>query len=169
MTAILGISAFYHDSAAALLIDGEIVAAAQEERFSRKKHDHAFPRMAVEYCLRQAGHRAEDLDIVSFYDKPLLKFDRLLETYLSYAPVGFRSFIRGMPLWMGEKLFVPREIDRALARKGKRRLVFALHHESHAASAFFPSPFEEAAILTIDGVGGWATAAFGEVQLFQMP
>ncbi len=161
MTAILGISAFYHDSAAALLVDGNIVAAAQEERFTRKKHDHEFPRKAVEYCLLQANLRPEDLDVVSFYDKPLLKFDRLLETYLAYAPSGFRSFVRAMPLWMGEKLFVPREIDRALGRKANRRLVFTLHHESHAASAFFPSPFEEAAILTIDGVGEWATAACG--------
>ncbi len=161
MTAILGISAFYHDSAAALVVDGEIVAAAQEERFSRKKHDHEFPVHAVEYCLRNAGLDASDLDFVGFYDKPLLKFERLLETYLSYAPSGFRSFVKAMPLWLKKKLHLPREMSRALEKRYSRRYVFTRHHDSHAASAFFPSPFDEAAILTLDGVGEWTTAAFG--------
>ncbi len=161
MTAILGISAFYHDSAAALVVDGRIVAAAQEERFSRKKHDDRFPVHAIEYCLREAGLRAEELDYVGFYDKPLLKFERLLETYLAYAPAGFRSFLMAMPLWLGQKLYLPREMNRGLGMKFPRRYVFPEHHESHAASAFFPSPFEEAAILTLDGVGEWATASYG--------
>ncbi len=161
MTAILGISAFYHDSAAALVIDGEIVAAAQEERFSRKKHDHRFPVNAVAYCLEQAGLQAEDLDYVGFYDKPFLKFERLLETYLAYAPAGFRSFLQALPLWLREKLHLPREIDKGLGLSHRKRYVFTEHHESHAASAFFPSPFEEAAILTVDGVGEWATASYG--------
>ncbi len=158
---ILGISAFYHDSAAALIKDGEIVAAAQEERFSRKKHDSALPQQAIEYCLGQAGIGPEQLDYVGFYDKPLLKFERLLETYLACAPRGFVSFCKAMPLWLKQKLHVPREMDRALGRKYRKRFVFPDHHESHAASAFFPSPFEEAAILTIDGVGEWATATCG--------
>ncbi len=161
MTAILGISAFYHDSAAALVIDGEIVAAAQEERFTRKKHDHAFPLHAVNYCLEEARITPEELDLVGFYDKPFLKFERLLETYLAYAPAGFRSFASAMPLWLRHKLHLPRVMNKALQYKYKKRYVFTLHHESHAASAFFPSPFEEAAILTVDGVGEWATAAFG--------
>ncbi|HSR69000.1 MAG TPA: carbamoyltransferase [Acidobacteriota bacterium] len=161
MTAILGISAFYHDSAAALVVDGEIVAAAQEERFSRIKHDHEFPQQAVDYCLREAGLKASQLDLVGFYDKPLLKFDRLLETYLAYAPRGFRSFLKAMPLWLRQKLHLPREMNRALNKAYKRRYVFVRHHESHAASAFFPSPFEEAALLTLDGVGEWSTAALG--------
>jgi len=161
MTAILGISAFYHDSAAALVVDGRIVAAAQEERFTRKKHDPAFPAHAVEYCLAEAGLRAEDIDYVGFYDKPLLKFERLLETYLSYAPVGLRSFLKSMPLWFRRKLHMPRVISKALDGRYTKRFVFAEHHESHAASAFFPSPFEQAAILTLDGVGEWATAAWG--------
>ena len=161
MTAILGISAFYHDSAAALLVDGEVVAAAQEERFTRKKHDYGFPSHAIEYCLEHAGLSAADLDYVGFYDKPLLKFERLLETYLSYAPSGFRSFLKAMPLWLKQKLFLPREIRKGLHHEYKRRVVFTEHHESHAASAFFPSPFEEAAILTIDGVGEWTTVSLG--------
>ena len=161
MAAILGISAFYHDSAAALVVDGKIVAAAQEERFSRKKHDDEFPVHAVDYCLEEAGLRPEQLDYVGFYDKPYQKFDRLLETYLGYAPVGFRSFAKALPLWVKVKLRLPREIDRGLHYGFKKRYVFAEHHESHAASAFFPSPFEEAAILTLDGVGEWATATWG--------
>jgi len=161
MTAILGISAFYHDSAAALVVDGEIVAAAQEERFSRIKHDFSFPEAAIQYCLREAGVLPRDLDYVGFYDKPLLKFDRLLETYLAYAPRGFGSFLKAMPLWMRRKLHLPRLIRRGLGGGYTRRIVFCEHHESHAASAFFPSPFEEAAILTLDGVGEWATASFG--------
>lgn len=161
MTAILGISAFYHDSAAALLVDGRIVAAAQEERFSRKKHDSGFPTQAVAYCLSEAGLAPEALDWVGFYDKPLLKFERLLETYLAFAPRGLRSFSMAMPIWLREKLFLPRTMARELGGAYKKRFVFAGHHESHAASAFFPSPFEEAAVLTVDGVGEWATAAFG--------
>ena len=161
MTAILGISAYYHDSAAALVIDGEIVAAAQEERFTRVKHDHAFPSNAISYCLEEAGLRPEDLDYVGFYDKPFLKFERILETYLAFAPRGFRSFVKAMPLWMRQKLHLAREIRRELEGGYRRRIVFSEHHESHAASAFFPSPFEEAAILTLDGVGEWATASFG--------
>ena len=161
MTAILGISAFYHDSAAALVVDGEIVAAAQEERFTRKKHDHSFPWSAITYCLEEAGIRPEDLDLVGFYDKPFLKFERLLETYLAYAPRGFRSFTKAMPLWLRHKLHLQRVMNKGLQFKYEKRYVFPLHHESHAASAFFPSPFEDAAILTADGVGEWATAAFG--------
>ena len=161
MTAILGISAFYHDSAAAIVVDGEIVAAAQEERFSRKKHDHRFPQHAIDHCLKQAGLTPADLDYVGFYDKPFLKFERLLETYLAYAPRGFRSFLMAMPLWLREKLHLPREISSGLNGDYKKRYVFTEHHQSHAASAFFPSPFEEAAILTLDGVGEWATASFG--------
>ena len=161
MTAVLGISAFYHDSAAALVIDGKIVAAAQEERFTRKKHDAGFPRHAIDYCLREAGLTAADLDYVGFYDKPLLKFERLLETYLSFAPVGFRSFSKAIPIWLKEKLWLRRALNRGLHRAYRKRYVFTEHHESHAASAFFPSPFEEAAILTVDGVGEWATASYG--------
>ena len=161
MTAILGISAFYHDSAAALVVDGDIVAAAQEERFTRKKHDFAFPQHAIDYCLEEAGIGPEDLDHVAFYDKPLTKFERLLETYVTYAPVGFRSFRKAMPLWLKEKLWLPRQMDTGLRKAFNGRYVFTEHHESHAASAFFPSPYEEAAILTMDGVGEWATASFG--------
>ena len=161
MTAILGISAYYHDSAAAVVVDGEIVAAAQEERFTRIKHDHAFPTNAIASCLDQAGIGPEDLSYVGFYDKPLLKFERLLETYLAFAPVGFRSFLKAMPLWLNQKLHLPREIRRELEGAYRRRIVFTEHHESHAASAFYPSPFEEAAIMTLDGVGEWATASFG--------
>jgi carbamoyltransferase len=158
---ILGISAFYHDSAACLVRDGEIVAAAQEERFTRKKHDARFPEHAIDYCLAAGDLDASQLDCVAFYDKPLLKFDRLLETYIGYAPDGFRSFAAAMPLWLGRKLHVPREIDRGLRRRYRGRYVFMEHHESHAASAFYPSPFAEAAILTLDGVGEWATGSFG--------
>ncbi|MEX2186951.1 MAG: carbamoyltransferase [Pirellulales bacterium] len=166
MTAILGISAFYHDSAAALVVDGEIVAAAQEERFSRRKHDERFPVAAIAYCLAEAGIAVERLDHVAFYDKPLTKFERLLETYLAFAPAGFRSFRRLMPAWLKEKLFLPRAMDEGLATAGlggqfRGRYVFTDHHESHAASAFFPSPFDEAAILTLDGVGEWSTACVG--------
>jgi carbamoyltransferase len=158
---ILGISAFYHDSAACLVRDGEILAAAQEERFTRKKHDHGFPRRALEYCLGEAGIRAEDLDFVAFYDKPLLKFDRILETYIGYAPLGYKLFLKGLPLWLHEKLYTPRELDRGLDGRYRGRYVFTRHHESHAASAFFPSPFERAAILTLDGVGEWSTGSIG--------
>ena len=158
---ILGISAFYHDSAACLVQDGRLIAAAQEERFTRRKHDYRLPQHAIDYCLREAGITPADLDHVAFYDKPLLKFERLLETYLAYAPVGFRSFLQAMPLWLGQKLHLPREIDRGLKHQYKGRYVFTEHHESHAASAFFPSPFDEAAILTLDGVGEWATASYG--------
>ena len=158
---ILGISAFYHDSAAALLVDGEIVAAAQEERFTRRKHDYRFPTQAVAYCLREADIDASQLDHVGFYDKPLLKFERLLETYIAYAPRGFKLVRMGLPLWLRQKLWLPREMDRALNGQFNGRYVFAEHHESHAASAFFPSPFDEAAILTVDGVGEWATASIG--------
>ncbi len=161
MAAILGISAFYHDSAAALVVDGRIVAAAQEERFTRKKHDPAFPARAAEACLREAGITADDLDYVAFYDKPLTKFERLLETYLSYAPSGFRSFRLAIPLWLKDKLHMRGTIRRGLGGATRARLVFADHHETHAASAFFPSPFDSAAILTLDGVGEWTTAAFG--------
>lgn len=161
MTYILGVSAFYHDSAAALVQDGKILAAAQEERFSRKKHDYRFPTQAIDFCLGKAGIDPSQLDHVAFYDKPLLKFDRLLETYLAYAPMGFRSFLKAMPLWLRQKLHHPRELHRGLNRKYKGRFIFTEHHESHAASAFFPSPFEEAAILTLDGVGEWATASMG--------
>ena len=156
---ILGISAFYHDSAACLVQDGRIVAAAQEERFTRKKHDFNFPAKAIEYCLDEAGIEASELDLVAFYDKPLLKFERILETYLSYAPSGFKLFLMGLPLWLKEKLYTPRELDKGLSGQYKGRYVFMGHHESHAASAFFPSPFEEAAILTLDGVGEWATGS----------
>jgi carbamoyltransferase len=161
MTAILGISAFYHDSAAALVVDGEIVAAAQEERFTRRKHDWQFPAHAIAYCLRESSLEPGQLDYVGFYDKPLLKFDRLLETYLAYAPVGLPSFLKAMPLWLKQKLHLPREIREGLGGDFRKRCVFLEHHESHAASAFFPSPFEEAAILTLDGVGEWATASYG--------
>ncbi len=161
VTAVLGISAYYHDSAAALVVDGQIVAAAQEERFTRKKHDHDFPINAIDYCLEEAGLKRSQLDYVGFYDKPLMKFDRLLETYVTYAPAGFRSFLRAMPVWLRQKLHLPREMRKALGGEYKKRFVFPEHHESHAASAFFPSPFEEAAVLTLDGVGEWATASFG--------
>jgi len=164
MASILGLSAFYHDSAAALLVDGEIVAAAQEERFTRVKHDHEFPKNAVNYCLREAGLTADKLDYVVFYEKPLLKFDRLLETYFAYAPSGLKSFMMAMPQWLKSKLHLPKEIRKALGNRYKKRIAFTRHHESHAASAFFPSPFEESAILTMDGVGEWDTATIGRGQ-----
>src|SRR5689334_22693828 len=161
MTAILGVSAFYHDSAAALVVDGKIVAAAQEERFTRKKYDEQFPVHAIDYCLKQAGLRADQLDYVGFYDKPFLKFQRLMETYLSYAPQGFASFRKAMPVWLNQKLHLTREMNQGLGGVYKKKFIFTDHHESHAASAFYPSPFEQAAILTLDGVGEWATASFG--------
>jgi carbamoyltransferase len=162
---ILGVSAFYHDSAAALIEDGRIVAAAQEERFSRRKHDSRFPRGAIDYCLAQAGTSIEALDYVAFYDKPFVKFERLLETYLAFAPRGFRSFRMSIPLWLKEKLFQKRLLCEEFTRNApgidwEQRLLFAEHHQSHAASAFFASPFDEAAVLTMDGVGEWATTSF---------
>jgi carbamoyltransferase len=162
---ILGLSAFYHDSAAALIVDGEIIAAAQEERFTRKKHDAGFPGNAISYCLDEAGISLNDVDHVVFYDKPLVKFERLLETYLAYAPKGFRSFVAAMPVWLKDKLFLKSTLKRELtelsgmADKDLPALLFAEHHESHAASAFFPSPFEKAAVLCLDGVGEWATTS----------
>lgn len=160
MTSILGISAFYHDSAAALVVDGRIVAAAQEERFTRIKHDSNFPAKAVDYCLSEAGITPAQLDYACFYEKPLLKFDRLIESYLAYAPRGFASFLSALPVWLRKKLHLRREIRNGLGGY-RRRIVFPEHHESHAASAFFPSPFDEAAILTVDGVGEWATCTWG--------
>ncbi|MBT5871902.1 MAG: hypothetical protein HOH43_00675, partial [Candidatus Latescibacteria bacterium] len=157
---ILGISAFYHDSAAALVRDGHIVGAAQEERFSRKKHDHRFPGNAVNYCMEAAEISPDELDCVIFYDKPLTKFERLLETYLRYAPTGIRSFNMAMPLWLKEKLWMPDTIKKALDGFGGK-VLFCDHHESHAASAFYPSPFEEAVVLTMDGVGEWTTSSWG--------
>jgi carbamoyltransferase len=161
---ILGISAFYHDAAAAIIQDGEIIAAAQEERFTRKKHDAAFPTNAVKFCLQYAGVSIDQLDAVAFYDKPLLKLERLLETYYAFAPKGLRSFITAMPVWLNEKMFLKRLLHEELKKlatydKKKMKLLFPEHHLSHAASAFYPSPFEKAAILTIDGVGEWATAS----------
>ncbi len=156
---ILGISAFYHDSAACLIKDGEILSAAQEERFTRKKHDHNFPIKAIEFCLKDAGIVAEQIDLVAFYDKPFLKFERLLETYLAYAPVGIKSFIKAMPLWIKEKLWMKEMIKDKLGYTGK--IIFPEHHESHAASAFYPSPYNKAAILTMDGVGEWTTTSYG--------
>jgi carbamoyltransferase len=156
---ILGISAFYHDSAACLIKDGDIVAAAQEERFTRKKHDHNFPVKAINYCLTSQNLKPNDLALVAFYDKPFLKFERILETYLAYAPVGFTSFIKAMPLWIKEKLWMKEYIKSQIGYTGK--VIFPEHHESHAASAFFPSPFNEAAILTMDGVGEWTTTSCG--------
>ncbi|MBN1269803.1 MAG: carbamoyltransferase [Kiritimatiellae bacterium] len=161
---ILGISAYYHDSAAALVRDGEIIAAAQEERFSRKKHDFRFPFNAVRYCLAEGGITTENLDGVAFYDKPITKFARILETYLAVAPKGLRSFMMALPLWMKQKLWIPLEIEKALEMCGispAAPIYFPEHHESHAASAFFPSPFKRAAILTVDGVGEWATSTLG--------
>lgn len=156
---ILGISAYYHDSAAALVKDGRIVAAAQEERFTRKKHDFNFPKNAIEYCLKEAGITAADLSYVAFYDKPLIKFERILETYLAYAPHGLKSFFMAMPLWLKDKLWIPNMIEKDLGYEGE--ILFPEHHESHAASAFYPSPFQEAAFLTLDGVGEWTTTSYG--------
>jgi len=173
---ILGISAFYHDSAAALIDDGRIVAAAQEERFTRRKHDASFPHNAIAYCLEEAGIAADRLDHVVFYDKPFLKFERLLETYIALAPRGFRSFKMSIPLWLREKLFqknlLTGELGKFSADFDKSRLLFCEHHLSHAASAFYPSPFDSAAVLTMDGVGEWATtsAAMGDghrLEIFQ--
>lgn len=159
MPLILGLSCFYHDSAACLVRDGELVAAAQEERFTRKKHDPGFPRQAVAYCLREGKATIEELDAVIFYEKPLLKFDRLLLTWLRTAPHGFRPFLAALPNWLKEKLYLPRLIKKELGGSYCKAVLFAGHHESHAASAFYPSPFEEAAILTLDGVGEWETAS----------
>lgn len=156
---ILGISAFYHDSAAALIIDGKIIAAAQEERFSRKKHDHRFPINAVDYCLKEANLSINEIDFVAFYDKPFLKFERILETYLTYAPIGIKSFLKAMPLWIKEKLWLKEMISSELKYTGK--ILFPEHHESHAASAFYPSPFQDAAFITLDGVGEWTTTSYG--------
>lgn len=162
---ILGISAYYHDSAAALVSDGNIIAAAQEERFTRKKHDAGFPKLAISYCLEEAEISLADLDYVVFYDKPLIKFERILETYLSYAPKGFQSFLSAMPIWLKEKLFLKTTLKRELSALGGLniddlpKLLFTQHHESHAASAFYPSPFQEAAVLCLDGVGEWATSS----------
>ena len=159
MVNILGISAFYHDSAACLVRDGEIIAAAQEERFTRKKHDESFPENAIDFCLEFGGIGRDEIDHVAFYDKPLLTFERLLETYIDFAPHGFRSFIKAIPVWLTEKLWTREEIRKLTGFDGK--ILFTEHHESHAASAFFPSPFESAAILTMDGVGEWATSSYG--------
>jgi carbamoyltransferase len=158
---ILGISAFYHDSAAAIVVDGDLVAAAQEERFTRRKHDAGFPRHAVAYCLKEAGVAPDNLDFIAFYDKPMLKFERLLETQLAFAPSGIRSFLMAMPVWLREKLMMRRMLRGGLPKGTGAPLLFMDHHESHAASAFFPSPFDAAAILTLDGVGEWTTASWG--------
>ena len=166
MTKILGISAYYHDSASALIEDGKIIAAAQEERFTRKKHDASFPINAIKFCLKQGGYKLKDIDVIAFYDKPLLKLERLLETYYAYAPRGFRSFLKAIPIWIKEKLFLRKVIHNEFSKLNQGKplnipVLFPEHHLSHAASAFYPSPFEESAILTIDGVGEWATATIG--------
>ena len=172
---VLGISAFYHDSAAALIRDGDIVAAAQEERFTRRKHDAAFPSHALDYCLREGGASLDDIDCIVFYDKPLLKFERLLETYVAFAPRGFKSFSMAIPLWLREKLFLKNLLTKELEKRGARkdvdsRVLFSEHHLSHAASAFYPSPFDEAAVLTMDGVGEWATTslAYGKANSLEV-
>ena len=162
METILGISAFYHDSAATILIDGKIIAAAQEERFTRKKHDSSYPYNAVEFVLKYANLKLSDVDKVIFYEKPFLKFERLLETYVAFAPKGFKSFCKAMPVWLRDKLFQKKMLLDELKKhdskfKDSKKLFFSEHHLSHAASAFFPSPFEEAVVLTADGVGEWAT------------
>src|SRR5437762_5693930 len=156
---ILGISAFYHDSAACLVRDGQIIAAAQEERFTRKKHDPSFPKHALEYCLREGSIQVSDLNYVAFYEKPFLKFDRILHSYLAYAPAGLKSFLMAIPLWIRERVWMKELLRREL--EYDCRILFPEHHESHAASAFFPSPFSEAAFLTMDGVGEWATSSWG--------
>ncbi|NNE09400.1 MAG: hypothetical protein HKN20_12635, partial [Gemmatimonadetes bacterium] len=156
---ILGISAYYHDSAACLVRDGVLFAAAQEERFTRKKHDYAFPSKSIRYCLREAGITIDQVDAVVFYDRPFTKFERIVETYLMTAPAGFGSFLKAMPLWLKDKLFMREHIKKELGYEGK--IYFTEHHESHAASAFYPSPYDEAAFLTIDGVGEWTTTSFG--------
>lgn len=158
-TFILGISCFYHDSAAALLKNGDVIAAAQEERFTRKKHDPRFPRNAIAYCLKEAHIEVSDLDYVAFYDKPIMTFDRLLSSYLAVAPKGLRSWLQAMPLWLGQKLHVQKVLKKEIGYKGP--VLFTEHHESHAASTFYMSPFKEAGILTVDGVGEWATASYG--------
>jgi carbamoyltransferase len=172
MKLVLGISAFFHDSAAALLRDGEIVAAVQEERFSREKYDPRFPTRSIEYCLAEAGIGPEQVDYVAFYEQPLTKFERLVETYMSYAPAGFASFRQALPVWLQKKLHLPREIRRGLGKGFRGKVLFPDHHQSHAASAFFASPYEEAAILTLDGVGEWSTTTVGKgrdnrIELFQ--
>src|SRR5438034_1702363 len=156
---ILGISAFYHDSAACLVRDGQIIAAAQEERFTRKKHDPSFPKHALEYCLREGRIQVSDLNYVAFYEKPFLKFDRILHSYLAYAPAGLKSFLMAIPLWIRERIWMKELIRRELGCDCK--ILFPEHHESHAASAFFPSPYREAAFLTVDGVGEWTTTSYG--------
>ena len=156
---ILGISCFYHDSAACLVIDGKIIAAAQEERFTRKKHDSGFPSQAIQWCLKEGGINCSDLDFIVFYEKPFVKFERIIETSLSYAPSGISQFLQAMPLWLKQKLWIPDIIRKELGYQGK--ILFSSHHESHAASAFYPSPFHEAVFLTMDGVGEWETASFG--------
>ena len=156
---ILGISAFYHDSAACIINDGVIIAAAQEERFTRKKHDDSFPQNSIQYCLEEVGIDSAKLDYVAFYDKPFLKFERILETYLTFAPIGIKSFLKAMPIWIKKKLWIKELIKDKLNYTGK--IIFPEHHESHAASAFLPSPFQEAAIITMDGVGEWSTTSFG--------
>ena len=161
MSYILGISAFYHDSAAALVKDGEIIAAAQEERFTRVKHDSEFPKLASEYCLKEAGIEAKDLDAVIYYEKPIAKFERILETNLAYVPFSLPAFSRGMPVWLNKKLFIPKEIDKNFNNELTCPIYFCTHHESHAASAFFPSPFEEAATICLDGVGEWSSTTWG--------
>ncbi|MEE9430627.1 MAG: carbamoyltransferase N-terminal domain-containing protein, partial [Melioribacteraceae bacterium] len=160
---ILGISAYYHDSAASIIIDGNIIAAAQEERFTRKKHDSSFPINAVKYVLSEAGIEYNDLTAISFYDKPYIKFERLLETYHAFAPKGLVSFLSAIPVWIKEKLFMKKMLKDELSKFGDKKIpiLFPEHHLSHAASAYYPSPFKEAAILTIDGVGEWATTTIG--------
>jgi len=161
---ILGISAYYHDSAAALLVDGTLIAAAHEERFTRKKHDASFPINAIQYVLEEGGIKLDDVTSIAFYDKPYIKFERLLETYHALAPKGLSSFLSAIPVWIREKLFMKQTLREELSRLGLRKIpiLFPEHHLSHAASAFYPSPFEEAAILTIDGVGEWATTTIGK-------
>ena len=171
MKIILGISAFYHDSAAALTVDGVVVAAAQEERFTRIKHTPDFPVNAIKYCLEEGGYTIDELDAIVFYDKPLLKFERLLETYVSFAPRGLTSFLKAIPVWLNEKLFLKNLIYNGLKEVGNYQkksvtLLFSEHHLSHSASAFFVSPFVSSAILTIDGVGEWCTAGLGRENLF---
>src|SRR5258705_2408897 len=156
---ILGISAFYHDSAACLVRNGKVIAAAQEERFTRKKHDAEFPKHAVDYCLREGNISIRDIQFVAFYEKPFLKFDRLLHSYLAYAPAGLHSVLKAIPIWIKEKIWMKELIAKELGYEGK--ILFPEHHESHAASAFFASPFQQAAFLTIDGVGEWTTTSYG--------
>ncbi len=171
MTSILGISAFYHDSAAAIIVDGKILAAAQEERFTRKKHDSSYPYHAIEFVLKFAQLKLSEVDHIIFYEKPFLKFERLLETYVAFAPKGFKQFTKSIPSWLGEKLFQKNMLMNLLKEhdqnfKDEKKIYFSEHHLSHAASAFFPSPFKDAVILTADGVGEWATTtvAIGEEQ-----